>query len=111
MMRKVGAPAGGRVHWLLWNLPPRLSTVYRVHMDYLYHNYLFIRQLDRRRMPRDLFIVVRTSRKCWRCMYFHFEYNYFEYFSERTSKKLVAHMERVYDKIRKSEERYENAKI
>lgn len=102
-MAKVGAPLGGRVHWLLYHLPRNIARDFRLYMDYDYHNYMFMRFPIGKRNPRDLFIIIRTSRKCFRCMYFHFEYNYFEYFSERTSRKMAEHMERVYLKILKSE--------
>ena len=36
-------------------------------------------------------------------MYYNFEYDYFEYFSEATSKDMAAHMERLFEKIKRSE--------
>lgn len=104
-MSKVGAPPGGRVHWLIWNLPLEIKHAYKIRFDYEYHNYFLIRYPfgNVKRNPQDIFVVVRTSRRCWRCMYYHFDYEYFEYFSEQTSKKLAEHILRVYRKIKKSE--------
>ncbi len=101
--RKVGAPSGGRVHWFLWNLPAYLKRMYDVVFDYEFHNYLLIRY--NARTMSDMFLVIRSSRKCWRCMYFHREYRYFEYFSEQTSKQLVEHIEKIVRKIQDSEEK------
>ena len=97
----IGAPLGGRVHWLLWNLPTGFKRLYKLRFDYEYHNYHFTRYDGR--MPIDQFIVVRTSRRCFRCMYFNYETNYFEYFSEQTSTLMANHMMRVYQKIATAE--------
>lgn len=107
MARKVGAPAGGRVHWFLWSLPRAVSKAYTVRYDYEYHNYVLIRypEGDERRKPIDEFIIIRTSRRCWRVMYYHFENEYFEYFSEETSQAAGEHVERVYERMRTAEER------
>lgn len=103
---KVGAPPGGRVHWFLWNLTSDLKRMYDVVFDYEFHNYFLIRY--NQRTMSDMFLVVRSSRKCWRCMYFHREYKYFEYFSETTSKKLVDHIERIVRKIQAAEQKQKN---
>ena len=105
MTAKVGAPPGGRVHWLIWNLPSEIKRAYEIIFDYEFHNYLLQRKPDGKHKATDFFIVVRTSRRCWRCYYFHFEYKYFEYFSEKTSNKMAEHILKVYHKIRASEER------
>lgn len=101
MTRKIGAPEGGRVHWLLWHLSQQFKKTYRLRFDYEYHNYHFTRY--EKQTPIDEFIVIRTSRRCFRCMYYNFGYDYFEYFSEATSKDMAAHMERLFEKIKRSE--------
>lgn len=53
--------------------------------------------------PVDLFVIIRTSRRCWRCMYYHFHFNYFEYFSEKTSSMLAKKVEFTYLKMWKAE--------
>lgn len=102
---KVGAPLGGRVHWLLWHLGKDFKRAYKLRFDYEYHNYHFTRYAAR--TPIDEYIIIRTSRRCFRCMYFNYENEYFEYFSEKTSKEMAQHMERLYKKIRRAE----NAKV
>ena len=101
MPGKVGAPPGGRVHWLLWHLSKEFKRAYRLRFDYEYHNYHFARYAAR--TPIDEYIVIRTSRRCFRCMYFNYDNDYFEYFSEPTSRQLAEHMERLYRKIRRAE--------
>lgn len=100
-MVRVGAPPGGRVHWLLLHLPREFARAYTLRYDYLYHNYHFTRY-DKRTIV-DEFIVVRTSRRCFRVMFFSWRYNYFEYFSEKTSKACAAHMQRVFAKMKLAE--------
>lgn len=90
-----------RVHWLIYNLPSCITRAYKLEFDYLYHNYFLVRYKGRRLC--DLFVVVRSSRRCWRCMYYHSDYTYFEYFSEKTSADMARHIEKIYRKIRKSE--------
>lgn len=101
--RKAGAPMGGRVHWFIMFLPREFKRTYQLRFDYEYHNYHFTRY--DKRTPIDEFIIIRTSRNCFRCMYFHFEWNYFEYFSEETAREAAEHVIAVYNKVRASEER------
>lgn len=103
---KVGAPPGGRVHWLLLHLGRDFKRAYKLRFDYEYHNYHFTRYDAR--TPIDEYIIIRTSRRCFRCMYFNYRNNYFEYFSEQTSKAMAEHMERLFRKIRRAEEREGN---
>ena len=39
----IGAPKGGRVHWLLWCLPPDFKRAYKLYFNYAYHRYCFYR--------------------------------------------------------------------
>lgn len=41
----IGAPKGGRVHWLLWCLPPDFKRAYKLYFNYAYHRYCFYRIL------------------------------------------------------------------
>ena len=99
--KRVGAPVGGRVHWFIYHLPNCIKRLYTLRFDYLYHNYYLIRM--RKRTLRDCFTIVRTSRRCWRCMYYNADYDYFEYFSAFTSIGLVRRIEQVYIKMRNVE--------
>ncbi len=100
---KVGAPLGGRVHWVLWNLPVEFKRAYKLRFDYEYHNYNFVRYVGR--VPIDQFIIIRTSRKCFRCMYYNFDTDYFEYFSEPTAEGIANRVVELYEKIRQAERR------
>lgn len=99
---KVGAPAGGRVHWLIMFLPREFKLTYKLRFDYEYHNYHFSR-CEGSRTPKDEFIIIRTSRSCFRCMYFNYENNYFEYFSEDTAREMAEHISNFLKKIKRSE--------
>lgn len=85
--RGVGAPKGGRVHWLLWNLTPEFKGKYTLHFDYRYHNYVFLRY-DKRKL-RDIFIVMRTSIHRWKCVYFNVHCLAFERCSTRKSDDMA----------------------
>lgn len=98
---QTGAPMGGRVHWLLMFLPKDFNRAYRLRFDYEYHNYHFTRYEGR--TARDEYVVIRTSRDCFRVMYFNFETLYFEYFSEPTASRTADHIEELYRKIIKAE--------
>ncbi len=102
---KVGAPLGGRVHWLLWHLSAEFKRAYKLSFDYEYHNYHFVRHEDGniRKLPIDEYIVIRTSRRCFRCMYFNYNNNYFEYFSEKTSFAMAEHLLKLFRKIKATE--------
>lgn len=76
-MAKVGAPKGGRVHWLLINLPLYVKKNYYVNYNYPYHDYCIHRKCKKISTYNfaymDLYVVKRTSRKCWRLMAFNME--------------------------------------
>lgn len=96
MSLNVGAPRGGRVHWLLWNLRKDFAKAYHISYDYATHNYIFYR--TERSQLYDVFVVVRTSRHCWRCMYSNVKQQKFEYFSTYTSKQMSLRMWLIYRK-------------
>lgn len=94
---RVGAPKGGRVHWLIWALRGEFIHVYEVSYDYLYHNYAFVRYRPHRyNSILDVFIVVRTSKKCWRVMYFNHEKLIFQYFVAKTYRECASKMMEIY---------------
>ena len=51
-MAKVGAPKGGRVHWLLINLPLYVKKNYYVNYNYPYHDYCIHRKLSIERLAK-----------------------------------------------------------
>lgn len=102
-MSRIGAPKGGRVHWLLWHLRCDFKCVYRCFYNYAEHRYLFYRLSGR--TLYDVFIVVQTSRHCWRCMYFCSETLEFQYFSCFAARHLALRMWLIY---RKTVDREEN---
>ena len=55
-----------RVHWLLHNLPSWFKAMYDIVFDYKYHRYVFTRYDNNELI--DCFIVIRTSKRCFRCM-------------------------------------------
>lgn len=94
---RVGAPPGGRVHWLLWALRGEFIHVYQVHYDYLYHNYAFIRYRPHRyNSVLDMFIVVRSSKKCWRVSYANMEKLIFNAFTCKTYRECASRILEIY---------------
>ena len=65
-----GAPKGGRVHWVLWCLRSDVWAKYRVLYRYPDHNYIIYRK-SRKQFWHDfdVFVVVRTSQKCFKVTY------------------------------------------
>lgn len=90
MYRHVGAPRGGRVHWLLWHLRRDFKNAYQLQYNYSEHRYMFYRMQGH--SVYDVFIVVRTSKSCWRCMYSNSVFDTLEYFSTQTSKQMALRM-------------------
>ena len=65
LKRKVGAPKGGRVHWLLWNLKAEFKRAYNCSYNYANHNYTFYRMTEKKQLC-DIFIIKQTCESCWR---------------------------------------------
>lgn len=91
----IGAPLGGRVHWFLYNLPDFIKRLYVVRYDYALHNYAMFRY--KKRSLIDLFMIVRTSRRCWRCIYCHYLKKSVNYFSAQSSKQLIKQIQLIYE--------------
>lgn len=92
---KVGAPKGGRVHWLQYELSGEFFQNYKFYNNYNYHDYRFV--LYRFRTMVDEFLVVRTSKRCYRVIYYNADYNYFLYFSARDFKTCAAKIKGLYN--------------
>lgn len=84
----------GRVHWVLHHLPFDFKNAYNLQYDYALHRYCFYRNF--RYNLLDCFIVVRTSKKCFRAMYYNYKYKYITYFSEKSSILLVKKMYKIF---------------
>ena len=94
-MRKVGAPKGGRVHWLLWHLPPDFKKAYRLLFDYKKHNYIFYR-MDGRTTLFDVFIIEQSSKHYWRAMYANSKTQKYEYFAYGNTRIIAEYMIELY---------------
>ena len=92
---KPGAPKGGRVHWLLWNLKGEFKKAYEFAYSYAYHNYTFYRMTEKRQLY-DVFIVKETCPQCWRCAYVNLKTQTYEFFNCRKSKHLALRMWLIY---------------
>lgn len=96
-MRKVGAPRGGWVQWLLWHLPADFKGTYLYYFEtskqggsYARHNYVFYRMQGRKLY--DIFIVVQTSRHYWHITYTNIPLKKYEYFGYRNTRILAEYM-------------------
>lgn len=83
-----------RVHWLLWNLEKEFKGKYELSFDYSYHKYTFYRY--RNKKLYDVFIVVRTSKKCFRVMYSNLRTHDMQYFSCFKSSHCARRMWYIY---------------
>lgn len=72
-----------RVHWLLFNLSTEFKGAYSLVYDYSNHKYLFYRTENRK--IYDLFVVVRSSKHCFRVVYANTRTKDIQYFSCRKS--------------------------
>ena len=92
----------GRVHWLLWNLSPLFKGRYKLSFDYAFHRYTFYRTYCNGRSNRllDCFIVVRTSKRCFRMSYMNDLYRVALYESFRTSAACAHRMEQIAEQFR-----------
>ena len=102
MNRKVGAPKGGRVHWLLWHLPSEFKGAYKLYYNYAKHNYIFERRIGRQLY--DVFIVKQTSTHYWRVMYANAQTQEYECFGYKNTLILAEYMFELYKKSKGREE-------
>lgn len=101
-MNRVGAPCGGRVHWLLLELRADFSHAHDILYNYASHNYVFIRR-DRRTL-KEVYTVVRTSRRCYRVTYARLNpVVQIEYFSCRNAKATALRLWLCWKKALKEE--------
>lgn len=104
MHGKVGAPPGNRVHWLIDELNGEFTRAFKLSYNYKSHNYRYARY--KKRTLIDEFLIVRTSKRCYRVTYFNNDFKYFYYFSCRNYKDCACQMKGIYS-IFKHLERYQ----
>ena len=92
MPNPVGAPKGGRVHWLILSLPAEFKGKYLLAYQYKFHQYTFYRMNGRH--LHDCFIVKRTSKKYFRAVYVNVTHNEVEFFGHKRSEVIA---EKMYD--------------
>ena len=90
----IGVIMIGRVHWLLWHLEREFKQEYILSFDYATHSYLFYRM--KKRQLYDVFVVVRTSKRCFRVMYANTRTNEIQYFSCLRSINTARRMWYIY---------------
>jgi hypothetical protein len=64
----VGAPKGNRWHFLLCDLSKYVNENYVLSYDYKKDSYFLERDI-RKSKEKDFFIIIRTSKNCFRVMY------------------------------------------
>lgn len=89
-----GAPPGGRVHWLSDELTGEFGRTYQREYNYRLHNYRFTRY--NKRTLIDEFLIVRTSKRCYRVIYYNAQFKFFQYFSASNYKKCADQMREIY---------------
>ena len=99
----MGTNEGGRVHWFLLHLSPMVKTRFKLFWDYEYHNYALIR--TEKRTLIDVFVVVRSSERCFRVIYFNKKTLYFEYFSARNAKAAAELVNKKAARQKRAEQR------
>lgn len=93
--RKVGAPIGGRVHWILHELPTEFKGKYILVYQYKYHRYIFYR-MDGRRLY-DIFIVNRSKKaRYFRAVYANMKRNEIEFFGHKKPSRIAEKMFDLY---------------
>lgn len=100
---RVGAPPGLTVHWLHLELAGEFTKAYRLSYNTRFHHYRYARYFKRTLI--DEFIVVRTSKKCYRVTYFNNDYKFFKYFSAKNYRECAEKMKNTYKTFKEMETR------
>ena len=90
----IGAPKGGRVHWVLWELSGKFKNAYHLEYNYTYHRYVFYR-LNGRSL-HDIFIVSRTSKKYFRGVYVNVTNQRYDFFGAYSPADIARKIENIY---------------
>ena len=105
--RKVGAPPGLTVHWLMWELVGEFTKSYQLSYNRKFHHYRFYRL--RKRTLIDEFLIVRTSKRCYRVIYFNEDYKHFQYFSAKNYRECADRIRAIFRAIQLAELAAENS--
>lgn len=99
--RGPGAPPGLTVHWLEMELRVPFRKEYKLTYNPNHHYYHYVRY--NKRTLVDEFIVIRTSKRCYRVMYFNADFKYFQYFSAKNYRDCAARMIQLYSIFKRIE--------
>lgn len=99
---RVGAPPGLTVHWLFYELVGEFTVNYKLNHNHKFHHYRFTRY--RKRTLIDEFLIVRTSKRCYRVIYYNNDYKFFKYFSARNYKECAEKIKNIYYTFKDMEE-------
>ena len=94
MGNRVGAPKGGRVHWLLWHLPSAFKGAYVLHYNYAEHNYIFERRQGKQLY--DVFIIRQTSAHYWKVCYACAPLQIYEFFGYKNTRIIAERMVEIW---------------
>ena len=83
-----------RVHWLIHNLEREFKREYTLVFDYAFHRYCFYRLKGRK--LHDLFIVYRSSKRCWKVSHVNIETAQIQVFSCKKSINVARRMWYIY---------------
>ncbi len=82
------------MHWLSDELTGEFGRTYQREYNYRLHNYRFTRY--NKRTLIDEFLIVRTSKRCYRVIYYNAQFKFFQYFSASNYKKCADQMREIY---------------
>lgn len=100
MSNRVGAPLGGRVHWLLLNLSGNFKLNHTLSYNYKTHCYTFYRYTGQRnKRIVDVYIIIRTSKRCFKLMYNNLNLDIYITKSFRTSKLCAGFMDKLFNEF------------
>lgn len=105
---RVGAPPGLFVHWLNLELVGEFTAAYKLTFSQRHHNYRYARY--KKKTLTDEFLIVRTSKRCYRVIYFNNDFKYFRYFSFKNYRSCARSMKEIYYIFRHLEEAREAEK-
>ena len=100
---RVGAPPGLTVHWLISELAGEFTRAYKLSYNIKNHNYHFARY--NKRTLIDEFIIIRTSKRCYRVMYFNEDFKHFQYFSANNYRECASRMISIYNVFKQIEKK------
>lgn len=89
------------MHWLSDELIGEFGRAYHRSYNYRFHNYRFSRY--NKRTLIDEFLVVRTSKRCYRVIYYNEQFQFFRYFSASNYKECADKMRAIYNVFKRLE--------